>query len=191
MAALTSTITAVAGLGLSVTQMIKQNNLRQQAEQAGNAAVARARGISETNKLAGLEVPTKGLELAKEQQARREASTIPLLQQDARSALGGVTNLAQAGMEEDLALAAQADDMKYQRDKMVLAEDAAIEQRRMERESAIEKMEIEGAGAAAADAAEAQAAALGGAVSLGGDIFAGVVGKHKKGYGDLADPNAK
>ena len=106
-----------------------------------------------------------------EQQARREASTIPSLQQDARSALGCVSNLAQSGIEGDLGLAAQADALKYERDAKVLTEDAAIEKRRMERESAIEKMEIEGAGAAAADAAEAQAAALGSAVSLGGDIF--------------------
>ena len=71
MAAITSTLVAVGGLGMSINQMVKQNQLMKEAESAGQAAVARARGISETNQLVGLEVPTKGLELAKEQQARR------------------------------------------------------------------------------------------------------------------------
>ena len=141
-----------------------------EAEAAGQAAVARARSISETNQLAGLEVPTKGLELAKQQQELREASTIPLLQQDARSALGGVTNLAQAGIEGDLALAAQADEMKYQRDQAVMAEDAAIDQRRAERQMKLEEAEIKGAGEAARDAQEAMNVSAKSAIALGGDL---------------------
>lgn len=170
MPAITSTLVAVGGLGLSITQMVKQGQVRKEAESAGQAAVARARGITEQNKLAALEVPTKGLALAKEQQARREASTIPLLQQDARTALGGVSNLAQAGIEGDLALAAQADTLKYERDAKVLGKDMAIEKRRMDRELGIEEAEIKGAGLAARDAQEAFNVAAGSAIALGGDV---------------------
>ena len=187
MAAITSTLVAVGGLGLSINQMIKQNQTMKEAESAGQAAVARARGISETNQLAGLEVPTKGLELAKEQQARREASTIPLLQQDARSALGGVTNLAQAGIEEDLGLAAQADEMKYERDFQVMAEDSAIEQRRAEREMKLEEAEIKGAGEAARDAQEAMNVAAQSAIALGGDVAAEGM-KYKEWKADPSKP---
>ena len=177
MAAITATLTAVAGLGLSINQMIQQKGLVQEAEQAGQAAVARARGIEETNKLAGLSLTTKGLKLAQEQQARREASTIPLLQQDARSALGGVSNLAQAGIEGDLGLAAQADELQYERDQKVLTEDAAIEKRRAERELSIEEAEMKGAGLAARDAQEAMNVATQSALSLGGDLGALAMGQ--------------
>ncbi len=187
MAAITSTLVAVGGLGMSINQMVKQNQLMKEAESAGQAAVARARGISETNQLVGLEVPTKGLELAKEQQARREASTIPLLQQDARSALGGVTNLAQAGIEEDLGLAAQADEMKYERDFQVMAEDSAIEQRRAEREMKLEEAEIKGAGEAARDAQEAMNVAAQSAIALGGDVAAEGM-KYKEWKADPSKP---
>mgnify|MGYP003146685680 CR=1 FL=1 len=172
---------------MSINQMVKQNQAKQEAESAGQAAVARARGITEQNKLAALEVPTKGLALAKEQQARREASAIPLLQQDARSALGGVSNLAQAGIEEDLGLAAQADALKYERDAKVLTEDAAIEKRRMERELAIEEAEIAGAGLAARDAQEAFNVAAGSAIALGGDVAAESM-KYKEWKADPSKP---
>ena len=52
MPAMTSAVVAVAGLGLSIGQMVHQTNLRKQAEAAGDAASARLRGIQEVNKLA-------------------------------------------------------------------------------------------------------------------------------------------
>ena len=168
MAAITSAVVAVGGLGLSVGQMIHQGNLKRKAEQAGAAAVARARGNTEVNKLAALQVPTEGIELAKEQQARREATLVPAIQQDARTALGGATSIAQTGAGEDIKLAAQTADAMYKRDVEVLGEDAAIEKRRSERDLKIEEAEITGAGAAAADAAEAQAAALQSGVTSAG-----------------------
>jgi len=192
MAAITSTISAVAGLGLSVNQMIKQNAAKKNAEQAGAAAVARVRGMQEQNMLSSLQANTAGIELAKENQAQREATLIPTLQKDARTALGGAVNVAEQGRKSDLDLAAQTAEAQYERDVKVLGEDAAIEKRRMARLEALEQMEIEGAGAAAADAAENEAAALGGVISLAGDLGAATLPKmSKKGWeGGPADPNA-
>ena len=174
MPAMTSAVVAVAGLGLSIGQMVHQTNLKKQAEAAGDAASARLRGIQEVNKLAALQVPTEGIELAKEQQARRTAALVPAIQQDARTALGGATSLAQTGTEADIKLAAQTADAMYKRDVEVLGEDAAIEKRRAARLAKLEEAELEGAGLAARDAAEAKAAAMesamGSATALGQEI---------------------
>ena len=174
MPAITSTIVAVGGLGLSIGQMVQQNKLRRQAEAAGDAAVAQARGITEQNKLLALQVPTEGIELAKEQQARREATLIPTLQKDARTALGGTIGVAQMGAEADLALSAQTADAEYKRDVAVLGEDAAIEKRRADREGKLLQTEIEGAGLAARDASEAGIRAAESAIALGGDLLSGI-----------------
>jgi len=193
MAAITSAITAVAGLGLSVNQMIKQNAAKKNAEQAGAAAVARVRGMEEQNMLDSLQANTAGIELAKANQAQREATIVPTLQKDARTALGGAVNVAEQGRKSDLDLAAQTSEAEYERDVKVLGEDAAIEKRRMARLEALEQMEIEGAGAAAADAAQNEAAALGGIINFAGDLGAATLPKMSgKGYeGGPKDPNAK
>ena len=171
---MTSAVVAVAGLGLSIGQMVHQTNLRKQAEAAGDAASARLRGITEVNKLAALQAPTEGIELAKQQQARREATLVPAIQQDARTALGGATSIAQTGAESDIKLAAQTADAMYKRDVKVLGEEAAIEKRRAARLAKLEEAELAGAGLAARDAAEAKAAAMesamGAATALGQEV---------------------
>jgi len=171
---MTSAVVAVAGLGLSIGQMVHQTNLKKQAEAAGDAASARLRGIQEVNKLAALQVPTEGIELAKEQQARRTAGLVPVIQQDARTALGGATSIAQTGAEADIKLAAKTADAMYKRDVEVLGEEAAIEKRRAARLAKLEEAELEGAGLAARDAAEAKASAMesamGSATALGQEI---------------------
>ena len=193
MAAVTSVITAVGGLALSVGQMIKQNNAKKTAEQAGASAVARVKGMQENNMLASLQANTAGIELAKENQAQREASLVPTIQKDARSALGGAVKIAEEGRKSDLDLASQTSEAEYERDVKVLGEDAAIEKRRIARLEEVESMEIEGAGAAAADAAENQAAAATSAIGSLGDLGAAVLPKtSKKGYeGGPKDPNKK
>ena len=55
MPALTSTLVAVGGLGMSITQMIQQGEAKKEAIAAGEAAVAQARGITEQNKLLALQ----------------------------------------------------------------------------------------------------------------------------------------
>tara|TARA_R110000824_G_scaffold57213_1_gene155837 strand:+ start:543 stop:1082 length:540 start_codon:yes stop_codon:yes gene_type:complete len=179
MPAVTSAIVAVAGIGLSIGQMIHQGNKRKDAEAAGEAAVNRARGIQEENQLSALQAPTEGLELAKEQQARREATLIPALQADARTALGGTIGVAQQGAEADLELAAKTDEAIYKRDAAVMGEDAAIDKRRAERDMGIEEMEIKGAGQAAADSQKAGTEAFDSAIGLGGDLAAGIHEKWK------------
>jgi len=174
MPAITTTLVAVGGLGMSITQMIQQGEAKKEAIAAGEAAVAKARGITEQNKLLALQAPTEGIELAKEQQTRREATIIPTLQKDARTALGGTTKVAQIGAEEDLELAAQTADAMFDRDVLVLGEDAAIEKRKADREAKIAEMEITGAGLAARDAAEAGIKAQESAISLGGELASSI-----------------
>jgi hypothetical protein len=172
MPAMTSAVVAVAGLGLSIGQMVHQTNLKKQAEAAGAAASARLGGIQEVNKLAALQVPTDD---TKEQFLERQLATlVPTIQQDARTALGGAPVLMQKGADARQKISAENEKKKITRDLAVLGEDAAIEKREAERRAKLEEANITGAGLAARDADEAKASAMesamGSATALGQEI---------------------
>ena len=153
---------------MSIGQMVQQSKLRREAESAGQAAIRRAKGVTEVNKLAGLQVPDLGA--TKDLLAQREASAISTLQQDARTALGGTIAIERDMAAESAKIGEDIAKSEYERDKLVRSEDADIEKRRAERELAIAKEEYKGAGLAAKDAEKGFATAAESAISLGGVI---------------------
>ena len=169
MPAMTATITAVGGLGMSIMQMVQQDKLKREARASGEAAVAAAKAVEETNMYEGLATPD--FQAQKDLLAQREANAISTLQQDARTALGGTIAIERDMSKESAKLGQQISDAEYEKEKIVKGEDAAIEKRRAERELSIAEAEAKGAGLMEKDAQTAfnvaAKSAVGAATQLG------------------------
>ena len=156
MAAVTSTIVALGGVGLSAVQAIKAGKEKKASDAAAVTAEAAMRAVKEENVMKQVQVPTLGYDLAQQGQAQRDVSTISALQgAGAAGVIGGIGKVAQSGAAADLQLAAQADRAQSQRDMAVAQSGQAIEGRRAQREFGIESNALAGAQAASA-AAQAQ-----------------------------------
>lgn len=170
MAAVTSTVVALGGVGLSVGQAIKANKDQKKADAAALQAEQAMRNVREENVMKQVQVPTLGYDLAQEAQAQRDVSQIAALQgAGAAGVIGGIGKVAQAGAAADLQLAAAAGQQQYQRDLAVAQAGQGIEQRRATREFATEQAALAGAQAASQEAQlRKQQAAQG--------IFSGLLG---------------
>ena len=178
MAAVTSTIVALGGVGLSAAQAIKANKQEKAANREAVKAEAAMRNVKEENMFKQQQVPTLGYDLAQESQAQRDISTISALQgAGAAGVIGGIGKVAQAGAAADLQLAAQAEQAQFKRDTMQSQAAQGIEQRRAQREFGIEGNRLAGAQAAAQAAQAQRNQAIGG-------IFSGLLGA--AGSGQLA-----
>jgi len=155
MAAVTSTVVALGGIGLSAVNAIKAGKDKKRADDAAFQAEQAMRNVKEQNIMKQTQVPTLGFDLAQEAQAQRDVSQIAALQG--------------AGAAADLQLAAKADEAQYQRDLAVAQAGQGIEQRRATREFATEQAALAGAQAASQEAQlRKQQAAQG--------IFSGLLG---------------
>jgi len=135
MAAVTGAAIAVAGLGMSAAQAIKSSKDMRIASNAAQAAKNDLSKISETNAFKQVQVPTLGLNLAQQSQAQRSASALSAVQSaGAEGVIGGVGQIMQAGNEQDLQLAAQADEAKFKRDAMQADAEMGISSRKQERD---------------------------------------------------------
>ena len=135
MAAVTSTLVALGGVGLSAAQAIKANKDMKQAASAANQAKAQLKQIKETNPFKAVQTPMLGFELAQQQQAQREAQLVGALEgTGAEGVIGGIGQVAQAGNEQDMQLAAQANQTQFQRDLAQAEAESGIEARKAERD---------------------------------------------------------
>lgn len=135
MAAVTSTLVALGGVGLSAAQAIKANKDMKQAASAAGIARDQLRQIKETNPFKAVQTPMLGFELAQEQQNQRTAQLAQMVTGlGAEGAIGGIGQLAQAGNEQDLQLAAQANQTQFQRDMAQAEAESGIEARKAERD---------------------------------------------------------
>lgn len=135
MAAVTGTIVALGGLGLSAAQAIKANKDMQQASQAAQKATDELKKIKEFNAFKQVQVPTLGFELAQQSQAQAATQAMQSLQgAGAEGVIGGVGNVLQAGNEQALNLAAQANQAQYQRDMAQAEAEQGIQARQAERQ---------------------------------------------------------
>jgi len=143
MAAVTGAAIAVAGLGMSAVQAVKASQSMKKADNAAQAAKNDLAKISETNAFKQVQVPTLGFNLAQQSQAQRSASALSAVQSaGAEGVIGGVGQIMQAGNEQDLQLAAQADEAKFKRDAMQADAQTGINARKQEREYLIGTNEI-------------------------------------------------
>ena len=135
MAAVTSTLVALGGVGLSAAQAIKANKDMKQAASASDLAKQQLKQIKETNPFKAVQTPMLGFELAQQQQSQREAQLVGALEgAGAEGIIGGIGQVAQAGNEQDMQLAAQANQTQFQRDMAQAEAQQGIEARQAERD---------------------------------------------------------
>jgi hypothetical protein len=135
MAAVTSTLVALGGVGLSAAQAIKANKDMRQAARASDLSKQQLKQIKETNPFKAVQTPMLGFELAQEQQNQRTAQLAQMVTGlGAEGAIGGIGQLAQAGNEQDLQLAAQANQTQFQRDMAQAEAQQGIESRKADRD---------------------------------------------------------
>ena len=169
-----ATATAI-GLGIaaagSATKIIQGANAKSEADQAANNAANQLARIQEADRFKNLQVPTLGLELAQQNQQVREATQLQGLKDiGAAGVLGGLTGINQQARAEDLQLAAQANQMQYQRDAMLAENAQQIEQNRAQREAALASSRLQGAQMASAQGAANVQAGIAGLGQLGGQF---------------------
>lgn len=135
MAAVTGTIVALGGLGVSVAQAVGQNKAMKKADAASKQATKELKAINEQNAFKQLQVPTLGTQLAQQSQAQRESQAVNMLQgAGAEGVIGGVGQLAVAGEEGDLKNAARLDELKFERDAMQSQAQQGINSRKQQRD---------------------------------------------------------
>ena len=179
MAAVTGAAIAVAGLGMSAVQAVKASQSMKKADNAAQAAKNDLAKISETNAFKQVQVPTLGFNLAQQSQAQRSASALSAVQSaGAEGVIGGVGQIMQAGNEQDLQLAAQADEAKFKRDAMQADAEMGISARKQERQFLIGSQEVQSENIKRAAAEENRNAAIQGMFeSAGSAITAGAGSK--------------
>ena len=135
MAAVTSTLVALGGVGLSAAQAIKANKDMKQAASAADLAKNQLKQIKETNPFKAVQTPMLGFELAQQQQSQREAQMVGALEgAGAEGIIGGIGQVAQAGNEQDMQLAAQANQAQFGRDMAQAEAESGIQARKAERD---------------------------------------------------------
>ena len=175
MAAVTSTIVALGGLGLSAAQAIKANKDMKIAGKASQDASNQLKGIKEQNAFKNVQVPTLGFDLAQEAGAQRDAQALSAIQgAGAAGVIGGVGQLAQVGLQGDLALAASAQDAQYNRDLQQANAGQGIEARRGEREFNIGMGEKQDAELQRSQAQARKTAAINSMAKSGGLALTGI-----------------
>ena len=172
MAAVTGTIVALGGLGVSAAQAIGQNKAMKKAEAASLKASQDLKSISEQNAFKQLQVPTLGTQLAQQSQAQRETQAMNMLQgAGAEGVIGGVGQLAVAGNASDLEKSAQLETMKFERDAMQAQAQQGINSRKQQREFEIGFGEKQDAEMRRAQAEANRNAAIEGAVGFAGSAL--------------------
>ena len=177
MAAVTSTLVALGGIGLSAAQAIKANKDMRQAARASDLSKQQLKQIKETNPFKAVQTPMLGFELAQEQQNQRTAQLAQMVTGlGAEGAIGGIGQLAQAGNEQDLQLAAQANQAQYSRDMAQAQAESGIEARKAERDWMAGIGDIQMQNAIRAQAQKDRNTAIKGAFSSLGTAALGVDG---------------
>jgi hypothetical protein len=172
MAAVTGTIVALGGLGVSAAQAIGQGKAMKKAEAASLKASQDLKAINEQNAFKQLQVPTLGTQLAQQSQAQREAQAVNMLQgAGAEGVIGGVGQLAMAGGQTDLQNAANLDQMKFERDAMQAQAQQGINSRKQQRDFEIGFGEKQDAEMSRAQAEANRNAAIESAVGFAGSAL--------------------
>jgi len=171
MAAITATIAAgatLAGMGLEVGQLVKQNKLQQEATNAAEAAANKISGMEIQNAYAGLQVPTLGYELAQEGLDRQTMGALQAAQgAGAEGVIGGVGRINEAANEQQLNMMAQLQQDEATRDKIVAAGQQEANKINFQKDLALEEARLTGAQQAAAQAQLNKQQAISGMIDLG------------------------
>ena len=168
MAAATAVISAgvaLAGVGLSVNQAVQADKERKRAQQSATAAANRMKNIKEENAFKNIEMPTLGFELAQQSADRAMMSGIQSVQgAGAEAVIGALPGMMQVGSEQQLQLAAQANEAQMGLDLKKAEAQQMANARNTMAEREMELFKLEGAQGAAAQAQANMNAGISGAV---------------------------
>lgn len=173
MAAVTSVITAAAGIGLSAYQMYQANENKKDADDAASKAASELRNISEKNEFDALQAPDIS-RLEFEQNAANTAMGVEALKGMGAEGAGQVAKLAEVNRAANLKTAEDQARINYKRDSARATNAANIEQRRATREQTLGESTLAGAQAASAASQTAKDAALGNIITGAGDLATGL-----------------
>ncbi len=161
MAAVTSTVVALAGVGLSAAKYAKANQEAKSAQNAAKAAAQELSGISESNAFNELAVPRMGFDLASQGIDRQAQAALSAVQgAGAEGVIGGVANIGANVNQSELELAAQANEAEYNRDALRAEAQQGINVRKAERQESLGAMKLRGSQAAANQAEQNKADAI-------------------------------
>ena len=168
MAAATAVISAgvaLAGVGLSVNQAVQADKERKRAQQSATAAANRMKNIKEENAFKDVELPTLGFELAQQSADRAMMSGVQSVQgAGAEAVIGALPGMMQVGSEQQLQLAAQANEAQMGLDLQKAQAQQMANARNTMAERDMELFRLEGAQDAAAQAQANMNAGISGAV---------------------------
>jgi hypothetical protein len=168
MAAATAVISAgvaLAGVGLSVNQAVQADKERKRAQQSATAAANRMKNIKEENAFKDVELPTLGFELAQQSADRAMMSGVQSVQgAGAEAVIGALPGMMQVGSEQQLQLAAQANEAQMGLDLQKAQAQQMANARNTMAERDMELFRLEGAQGAAAQAQANMNAGISGAV---------------------------
>lgn len=177
MAAVTGTIVALGGLGLSAAQAIKANKDMKTASQAAQKAAGELKNIKEFNAFKQVQVPTLGFDLAQQSQAQATTQAVEAAKAaGAEGVIGGVGDIVRASGEQALNLAAQAGQAQYQRDMAQAEAEQGIQARKQEREFMIGANALQSAQNQRVAAEERRNAAIEGMFSSAGTALTSAAG---------------
>jgi hypothetical protein len=151
MAAVTSLVLGGIAAAGAAANIIQGANAKAEANQAASQAAASIAQMQEADKFKSLQVPTLGLQMAQQNVQARQAQQLQGLKDiGASGVLGGLTAINNQAQNEDLAMAAQAQQAQYARD-LAQAENAqGVEQRNLARQTGLQQQRLAGAQAASA-----------------------------------------
>lgn len=186
MGGITSAVIGGLSAGASLVQYGQQQKLSKQAAKAREQAVNRLKAIQEQNPFAAVQTPTLGSKMAMEQISQQGADTLAALQgAGAEGVIGGVTALNQGLRGAELDVAANLDQMMYQRDMNQAEAQSGINARDAERDFKIGAAEASAAAEQEADARLAGNQALGSAFSALGTAAGALGAIEKFDYSDI------
>jgi hypothetical protein len=191
MAAITSAVIGGLSAGASLVQYAQQQKLSKEAAKSRELALNRLKAIQEQNPFAAVQTPTLGSKMAMEQISQQGADTLAALQgAGAEGVIGGVTALNQGLRGAELDVAANLDQMRYQRDMTQAEAQAGINARGAERDFKIGAAEARAAAEQMADAELAGNQALQSAFAALGTAAGSLGAIEKFDYTDIEKLNA-
>lgn len=144
--AILATGSALAGTGMSIAQAIQSKKDAAAASQAAATAANTLQNMKQVNAMSKVQVPTLGTNLAQQGLDRATQSALSVSQgAGAEGVIGGVGQIMQASNEQELKLAANANEMEYQRNMDEATAQNTINAAKFKQLDELEKLRLEGA----------------------------------------------
>jgi len=174
MATITSAAIGLLGSGANIASAVRSNKLQKESQKAAKIAAQNLRSIKEQNPFEGVQVPTMASKQAMDLINQQASDSMAALQgAGAEGVIGGTAGLNKSVRDAALDVAANQEQMQYQRDAMQADAQSGINQRQADREFDTELMALQGAQQAASDAEFNRNQAISGAAAG----LAGAVGE--------------